>query len=380
MLNSYLTIMRREITYMWRDKGLRYILLLVTLLSLFLFWGTYSAQLLKDIPTAVVDLDRSNASREITDKLKTAENLKITARPGSFAELKELIKQGEVVTGVVIPEDYAKDTALGRHTRIYTVIDGSNFIYATNASTAVLSVTRTVSAEVGIQQLTGSGMQYQQAQEAYRGIQIQQEPWFNPTLNYAFFLVLGWVLNVWQQCCTLASCMIIAGETGMCSWLQIKAAGFSRLKLFTSKSVVHVITFMLLILPVYIIANWVFKIPFNDHFWLLTLFTLVFTISLHSIGALASSVARNSLDATRYGMIIALPSFVLSGYTWPLEAMPQALQVFAKVIPQTWFFQGVNYITFKNPGWEFISHYFIVLAALAAVFYTLAAAITAYRY
>ncbi|OPZ75501.1 MAG: hypothetical protein BWY80_00119 [Firmicutes bacterium ADurb.Bin456] len=75
-------------------------------------------------------------------------------------------------------------------------------------------------------------------------------------------------------------------------------------------------------------------------------------------------------------MIIAVPSFILCGYTWPLEAMPQIVQQVVKVLPQTWFFQGINYLTFKDPGWAFMSPYFSALLVIAAASYTVAAVIT----
>jgi ABC-2 type transport system permease protein len=236
------------------------------------------------------------------------------------------------------------------------MIDGSNFIYATNASNAVLTVTRTISAQIGVKALVARGIQIGQAQEAYQSIIFRNEGWFNPTLNYAYFLVLALALNLWQQFCMLAACMNIIGETGMGSWTQLKALGISKIQLFASKSLVHIAAFMVMVLPVYAISFYIFEIPLHCSFWVLSLFTLVFAVSLHSIGTLVSSLASSALNATRFGMIIALPSFVLCGYTWPLEAMPSYLQQVVKVLPHTWFFQGLNYLTFKSPGWGFISH------------------------
>jgi ABC-2 type transport system permease protein len=88
-----------------------------------------------------------------------------------------------------------------------------------------------------------------------------------------------------------------------------------------------------------------------------------------------SSLAGNPVNASRFGMIIALPSFVLAGYTWPLEAMPRWLQLLTRELPQTWFFQGINYLTFKNPGWAFMSRYFLALLAIAGVCYSVAAVV-----
>ncbi|MDD4239728.1 MAG: ABC transporter permease [Desulfotomaculaceae bacterium] len=376
MLKSCLAIMHREFFYMWRDRNLRYILLIGPVLGLILFYTIYSAQTIKAISTAIVDLDRSGASRELVDQLSNAENLKVAAFPANFAEVEKLLQKGDAIVGIIIPEDFARNTTLGRQTNIAVIIDGSNFIYATNASNAVLTVTRTISAQIGVKALLARGIPLTQAQEAYQSILFRDEGWFNPALNYAYFLLLALALNLWQQFCMLAACMNIIGETGTSSWTQLKALGVSKLQLFVSKSLVHIAAFMVMVLPIYALSFYIFKIPLYCSFWVLFLFTLLFAVSLHSIGTLASSLATSALNATRFGMIIALPSFVLCGYTWPLEVMPHYLQQLVKVLPHTWFFQGLNYLTFKNPGWGFMSHYFLAMSVIALICYGAAAMLT----
>ncbi len=373
MLKQYLAIISREARYLWRDRGLRHILLLGSLLGLLLFWGIYSAQVLKDIPTAVVDLDRTKQSRELIDTIQNAEYLKIVAMPESFDKMEEMIKRGDAVVGVVIPEDYGKKVSLHRQVRVLLVIDGSNIIYATNASASILTVTRTIGAKAGIATLLAKGISPSQAEAAYRGAEIADDPWFNPTLNYAYFLVLGLALNIWQQCCILTACMNVIGETGVDSWLQIRAAGVPKLRLFCSKSLVQIAISIAAVLPVYLLAFGAFKLPLRCGFPALLLFTTVFAVAAHSIGTLMSSFANNAVNSSRFGMIVAIPSFVLSGFTWPVEAMPWWLRPITKVFPQTWFFQGLNLLTFKNAGWEMVAHYMLIMAAIAACCYTLAA-------
>nr|WP_245561098.1 ABC transporter permease [Desulfoscipio gibsoniae] len=368
--------MKRELFYMWRDKGLRYILIAGPLLGLFLFMGIYDHPRIDNIPTAIVNLDKSGASRQVVAELKNTQDLEIIYYPNSFEQLEELIKRGQVMVGVVIPENYSKNIALHRQTKVAVVIDGANMTYATNAASAVLTVTRTLGTQVGVKTLIAQGMQPNQAQEAYQSIDFREEAWFNPTLNYAYFLVLPLVLNIWQQCCTLASCMNIIGENGFRSWIQIKSSRMSIFKFFFCKSIVHIFIFMLIILPVYFLAFVVFKLPLNCDLITFLLYTLVFAISLHSVGTLISSLSRSAVDASRFGMVIALPSFVISGYTWPIEAMPQWFQPVAWVFPQTWFFQGINYLVFKNPGWEFMGRYFLILGIMSVICYSLAALFT----
>ncbi len=375
MLRQCLAVMRREVYYLWRDKGLRNILLAGSVLGLLVFYAIYSAQVLIDIPTAVADLDCSRESRQLTEDFSGAENLKVVAHPGSFAEVEELIRQGQILVGIVIPEHYARDVSLRRQGNLSIIIDGSNMIYATNAANTVLAITGRINARAGIKTLMAGGMHPDQAREAYSSVTFREEPWFNPALNYAYFLVLALALNLWQQCCMLAACQNIIGETGRKSWLQLKAAGVSKLMFFFSKSVVQITVFTLTVLPVYYLSFIVFKLPLACGFWMLFLFTLVFAVALQATGTLVSSFARTAVNSTRFGMIIAVPSFILCGYTWPLEAMPRIVQQVVKVLPQTWFFQGINYLTFKDPGWTFMSPFFSALLVIAAVSYAAAAVI-----
>lgn len=380
MLRKTAALAGRELTYLWRDKTLRGILLLGTALGLLLFWSTYRVQVLKDIPTAVVDLDQSSASREFVQMVENAENLQVMFYVPSFEELRELVERGEAVVGVVIPPNFGKDVVLGRRARVEVIIDGSNIIYATNAASAVLTAARTAGAQSGIKMLAARGVHPQQARDAYQSIVFREEPWFNPTLNYAFFLVVALALNVWQQCCTLAASTTVIGETGSESWVQLKASGVPAFHLFAAKAAVHVAIYTLLALPVYTVSYGFLGVPLHTGPAQLVLFTAAFAAALHGVGTLASSFAGSTLNSTRFAMLVALPSFILSGYTWPLEAMPPFIQCLSRLLPQTWFFQGFNYLTFKGADLIFMSRYYLVLGIIAAACYTASAIIYTLRF
>lgn len=375
MFSPYFKIFRREFTYMWRDKGLRYVLILIPLLSVLLFGLTYRAQVLTDIPTGVADLDNTIQSRELIQELEHAQNLEVMAHYPDYESLRRGIEKGEVVVGMVIPEQYGKKVGARQHADVSMIIDGSNMIYGINSSTAVMLITRTISGESGVKALLAKGININDAIDAFLAIDFREDSRFNPTINYAYFLVLGLILNIWQQCCTLLAAMTVIGETGKASWKQFKLSTISRFGLFASKSVAHIIIFMAVASAIYGLCFSILGLPLHCSFSLLLLFTLGFSISLHSIGTMISSFARNASDASRMSMVIAVPAFVLSGFTWPLEAMPVPLAAIVKWLPQTGFFQGVIALTMKDAGWSFVSHYFLQFIFIAVVCYGLTAVI-----
>jgi len=379
MLRKVFAVAAREFQLIWRDNALRRILFFVSILSLLLFFAVYNAQVLRGIPTAVLDLDGSPQSREMQQSIENCEDLKVVLYPTSYKELCSIIEKGEAVVGIVIPENFGRDVTAGKGSKILSVIDGSNLIYANNAVSAVLTVARTHSAELGVKTLISKGVHYSRAQYALMGITFRDEPWFNPTLNYAFFVVLAMALNIWQQCCTITSTYNIIGEMGAESWLQIKALGVSKFLFFFSKSLAHIAGFMLAVIPLYITAFGMYKVPLECSPAQLMLFTFVFAVSVHSLGTLISALCSDSVNAVRIGMVIALPSFILSGYTWPLEAMPVFVQKAAKFFPQTWFFQGFSLLVFKDPGWEALKPYILILVGMSCIFYLLSTAVVAVR-
>ena len=416
-MKMFYLLCRKEFLLIWHDRGMRLILFAIPFITLLLLWGIYHPGVLFHIPAAIVDLDHSAGSRMASEQFKSSENLDIQAYYASFEELEQAVQNGSIIAGIVIPPDFGKNLELRQSTRLLMVIDGSNMAYTTNTSTTMMEIAETLKVTTGVKTLlayrpltddglyssignltdgksvtfsditqenaqqfsTGNmeldmnlynaGYTMAEAMQVYMPVAFQDEAWFNPTLNYSYFVLLGLFLNIWQQCATLLFCMNIIGETGNPSWIQCKISGFSKIKLFVGKSLVQIILLMLIAAAILLISFYICHFPTSIPFSIWLGFILCFTLALHGLCSMMSSIIPNSIDATRFGMVIALPSFILSGFSWPLEEMPFWLQKLAWCIPQTWLFQGINYFSFKNPPPDFIWHYCYVLLLMALLFY-----------
>lgn len=390
LLRALEKIILREWQYLWYDRALRRIMLLIPLAAVAIFSLTYYNDSILSIPVAVVDLDRSDTSQAIIQELANHENLDIVAQNDDYWAMEKMLADGEIVGGIVIPENLAQDIARRSSPTIYMALDGTNMAYSTNTTAALLEVIGVISARTGVsmilaqqspQPLIGPAVPQPsltaaEALSLYMPVNFVDESWFNPALSYRAFLLLVLLINVWQQCCTLLGCTNIIGETGMRSWLQVKSSGFSLCKLFFSKSVAQLIVMFASVVPIYLCAFVVLKLPLNVSLAFLLLFTFVFLLALHALATFMSSIAQDTVDASRFGMLIALPSFLLCGYTWPLEVMPDIVVRIAKLLPQTWFFQGLNYAQFKAASPDLWQHYFLVLLYMAVLFYLLAGVTT----
>ncbi len=411
-------IWKKEWLNFWHDAVMRWIFLLVPIVALALLAGVYNSGVIFHIPTAIVDLDKSENSRMVIGQFEADENLDIIGYFSTFEEVKAAIENGEIKAGLVIPKDFGENIELRHSTRLLLIIDGTNMIYATNASTSMMQVAETLKATVGVKTLlayrpttdddlysspgnltdgaditlsdvTGTnsrtsstgdleldmnlydaGYTMEEAKQVYMPITFQDEGWFNPTMNYAYFVLLGLFMNIWQQCCTLLFCMSSISETGSRYWVQIRSSGCSIWKYFSCKNLFQIALALLAALVILLISFYILELPTSVSLGTWMLFIACFTFSIHALAGMMSNLTSDSVDSTRLGMIVALPAFMISGFSWPLEMMGQTMQHIVRCVPQTWFFQGVNYLSFKSPTPAFIQHSCLMMLLLAGIFYT----------
>ena len=161
---------------------------------------------------------------------------------------------------------------------------------------------------------------------------------FNRGTNYMYFLWPGVLATVLQQVLLLALALSFASEyeNGTFAELTEKTSLFSMLAV---KIIPYLIMSFGIWLLYWALTFW-FRIPINENLGALTLIAGVFVLSVTFIGILVSIVIPNQLKATEVLMVVATPSFILSGFTWPLSQMPVWIQHIASGIPLTHFLKA----------------------------------------
>src|SRR5690606_33590911 len=143
----------------------------------------------------------------------------------------------------------------------------------------------------------------------------------NRATNYMYFLWPGVLATVLQQVLLLGLALSFAQEFEQGSFPELVSRCSSTLKLILVKVIPYLVMSVGIWL-MYLFFTWWFRIPVYENIWALTWIAGVFILSVSFIGILVSIVIPNQLKATEVLMVIATPSFILSGFTWPLSQMP----------------------------------------------------------
>lgn len=329
----------KETLHIRRDPRTLYLALGMPVVLLFLFGYGVSFDLDR-IPLAVVDQDRTVASRALVDAVTAARELERVAdvRP---EDALPLFRAGKAVAVLVVPEGYARDVAQGRRTRAQLLVDGTDAVVANQVLAKADAFAR---AET--RRLAGAALAAQEPP-----LQVKVWTLFNPAGRSALFMVPGLAAYLLAISAVLLTALTISGEWERGSMEQLFAAPVGRLEIVLGKLLPYLVLGMIELQLVLAFGAVAFDLPMRGSAPLLFLIGFFFLVGMLGQGLLISVVAKNQLVATQAGALSALlPSLLLSGMVFPIENMPLPLQALSRVVPARYLVHALRGLLLKGNG------------------------------
>lgn len=365
-------LIKREWLYIFKTPKIFAILFIVPIFYTLLFGYSYSANTLKEIKTVVVDHDQSQLSREIIQAFQESETFNIVGYLNSEKEIEEALALGEVKVGLIIPENFYGKLISGENTPLLTIIDGSNLIYTNYATRAANAIVSTYSFGTSLTKLQQTGLHEDEVKTTLSHIPYRSRVLYNPTSNYSMFLAYGLVGTILQQVLFLGISLTISRERENGIWHQFAEWKYTPWRLAFAKTSPYFMINLINTLTTLFLCLYVFKLPLEGDILALFILSCSFTFSVLGIGYLASLFAKTQLTATQVSMLVALPSFVLSGFTWPLETMPKFLVSISQILPLTHYLDGFRHIVLKGNSIDFIWNDVISLLLIGLISFLIA--------
>lgn len=365
-MKQILTIAHYEVVHIFKDRILFLMVFLVPLLYALLFGMIYVSGTLQQVPLGIVDLSHSEESRSVVEVFENTPNFHVIPTVQTYADLESGMKNGTVRAGIVIPEDYAQKLAQHQLTQILTVYDGSNLIYGYNTRKYLQQELNTFGVNHTAAYLSGLGMTKHEITNVMDTVSFRLQVWDNPTFSYATFIFIGLVIMILHQIGLLGIGLTVTREKERNTWIQFLCTDIPSWKIFLGKIlpyfVINVFNYGLLL---WIAARFI-DVKIEGSLDVILLLGFLFNVILVSLGFVISLYAPNSLQVTRYLMLVSVPLFVLSGYTWPSTHIPKFLNALAQIIPYTWMANGIRQATVKGLGLTDLHITVMVLTVMAA--------------
>jgi ABC-2 type transport system permease protein len=361
-----LSVVRKEFLHIVRDPRTLAVMFLIPVVQLLLL-GYAATTDVKHLTTALWDQDHSAGSRALAEAFRASNYFDITFYANSEEELALAVDRGQVRAGLLIPAGYERALARGDKVSVGFVIDGSDPTVATTALSAAQGVGQSLSMEMAVK-IMGDKL------DTVPGVEVQPRVWYNPSMKSANFMVPGLIGVILSMLTMMLTAMSIVKERENGTIEQLIVTPIRSFELMIGKVLPYVLIAFWDLLEILFIGVWWFGVPIHGSVPLLLELSSIFLATSLGLGILISTVSKTQQEAMLLTFFILLPSIFLSGYFFPIDAMPPFLQQMSKVVPLTYILIIVRSIVLKGVGFEALAPEVTALAIFGTVVLALAAA------
>ncbi len=349
-------VARKEALQLRRDRRSLLLAFALPLLLLVLFGYAISWDV-RDISLAVIDQDRSAASRELVAAFESSGYFTVVSRPDSPAEIPGLFARRRALIVLVVPPGFAAELGRGEPARIQAVLDGSDANTATIASGYAEAVARDFGARLVLA-----------GRELEPPLAVESRVWWNEELASRNMIVPGLIAVIMMIIAALLTSLTVAREWERGTMEQLAATPVGRLEIVLGKLLPYLaIGFFDVVLST-VLAITLFDVPFRGSALLLAGLSLQFLVGSLGLGLFISAVTRSQVLATQLAMIVTfIPAFLLSGFMFAIDVMPKPLQIVTLLVPARYFLVVTRGIFLKGVGPSVLAPQAVLMILFAVV-------------
>ena len=367
MRSRLLSLIRKEYIQIIRDPRTLALTFVYPIMMLLLL-GYAATNDVRNIPLAVYDQDRSAASRQLLDSYRAADYFTLAYEAGSTDEIKQLIDSGAARAAIIIPPDYSEKLLGDTPAQIGFIIDGSDPTLANTALSAAMLIGQSKGTQIIQQRISLTGRS-----GSSNVIDIRTQVWYNPEMVSAYFMIPGLIGMILQFLTTILTATSIVREKERGTIEQLIVTPLKPWELVVGKITPYIIIAFIDTIEILVAGMLLFHVPINGSVSLLLILCALFLVTTLGIGLLVSTAANTQQEAMLITMFTLMPSIFLSGFFFPLAAMPNILQWISHLVPLRYFLVITRGIVLKGVGMEAIYPEVIALSIFAVVVMSAAA-------
>ncbi|MCX7881702.1 MAG: ABC transporter permease [Brevinematales bacterium] len=357
--NRTLAIAEKEWIQIRRDVRSLVMALVIPIFLLFIF--AYGLSLdIKNIKVAIMDHDRSFLSRELVSKLQGSSYFIIEKYLLSEQEGEEALESGSVKLVLVIPGGFQSSFLSGKPVHLQLLVDGSESTTATVASGYVQAIVYEYALSYREIALKRMGLHISLP------LNIESRVLYNPELASKNFIIPGIIVIVMAILSAVITSLTIAREWERNTIETLLTTPLTKYEFFFGKLLPYLFIALFDLMSTVGIGHFFFHVPIKGSFTELYLLALLFLIGSSSLGMLLSTITRSQILSIQISFILTyLPTFILSGYIFPILNMPLLIQAISYLVPARYLISIIKGIALKGVGASLLVTQILFLAVFA---------------
>jgi ABC-2 type transport system permease protein len=366
MIIRTLSLMRKEFLHIVRDRRTLAVMLIIPILELVLM-GYAATTDIEQLRTAVLDQDKSLASRELLETYRASKYFDLIFYVESEQELAYLVDAGDVRAGLIIPVGYSREVAAGGQGQVAIVIDGSDPNVASTAFSASQAVGQAHSLKI-LERTMWIDL------NEMPGVQVRPRVWYNPEMKSSNFMIPGIIGLILYMLSALFTALAIVREREQGTIEQLIVTPIRPLELIVGKVLPYSLVAFICVLEVLVLGVYWFGVPVRGSLALLLGLSALFLLTSLGFGIFISSIANTQQEAMLLTFLTMFPAIFLGGFFFPIEAMPGWIQAITYVVPMRYMLVIIRGIILKGVGLQILYPEVVAMIIFGVVIMLLAAA------
>lgn len=339
-----LCMLIKEFLQMLRDPRMRVVVFGTPVIQMTIMAFALTTDV-TDIRLALLDRDKTPASRELVEAFTASGYFRIAARLDAEGEIVPLLDRSAVRAVLHIPAGFAADLHGGRTAAAQLITDGTD----SNSTSIVQGYAGYILADYNDQQ--------QKKRLAQKGIttppvQIEAVPraWYNPNQESRFYYVPSLIATMLFIFSLLLTSIGIVREKEIGTIEQVMVTPIRRLEFILGKTIPYMLTGYVSMTFMLLVAYIIFGVQVRGSLPLLYLLTGVYLAGNLGIALIISTTAHTQQQALLTSFLVLMPSVMLSGFLFPVTNMPEAVQFATMGNPMRWYLDILRGIVMKEVG------------------------------
>lgn len=362
MIYKIIPIAIKDFKQIKRDPLTLGILIVIPAFMLIMFGYALNFDV-KNIKIAFFDIDKTTKSREFMTEFINSGYFEFVKNASNLKEIDELLQKGEVTIAIIIPESFTKKIIKGETAKVQILIDGTNSNTASIVVGYVNAIISSYSKKLLVEQIKKLGKNFNEV------IEYKPRIYFNPELKSVKFLILGLISLILLLTCVISTSLSIVREKERNTIEQILVSPIRIGELIIGKLINYIVIAICSTVLIFFTGYFLFNIEIKGNYFMLLTVILIYLILSLSIGVLISSISNSQQTAFMLSTIITiLPTFILSGFVFPIRNMPKIIQLITYIVPTRYFIAILKSIVLKGANFSSYSSDFISMFILMSIF------------
>lgn len=340
-LRTVFSFVRKELTQARRDPSMFPLIVIAPLLQLTLF-GYAVATNIRHIETVVLDHDQTSESRRFLRAFERSGYFRLRYAD-SEKEVEERLQKGKAIVGIHIPRGFGRHQKRREPAPVQILLDGSDSNTAAIVLGYAVSIAQQEAANLATEWLNA-------VPESLPEVVLRTRVWYNADLDNVNFIVPGIICTILSIVTTVLSAQAIVREKERGTLEQILVTPVTRAEFIVGKLVPFLLVGYVDVFLILTAGTFWFGVPHRGSIPLLYALTFLFLLNTLGLGLLISTVARTQGQAQLAANFLLTPWLLLSGFVFPIENMPSAIQWVTYLVPLRYFLVIVRGILLKGLG------------------------------